>query len=248
MKYFIPIWSIVLFCGCAKEDRYLKMYPFFKNVSVHKEDGTVILNNFNSENPKEGLEYLIDTAGFLIEARFYKKNYLNGYTARYSRKGKISLLGYMSNDTLNGDYFVFDTLSSSIKQYREYLNMNGQTTVNQIISFSNGKINYNASSFFRIKKIESELYRITLFSNFRNPFLAAYYCSSDVIEHDFYKDNYSDTIVGSNGNYIDLNVRDPKKFVKGYFINYRLATAEEIKQGAIKDDKIGPVIYFKFPL
>jgi len=246
MKYLFSIIFIVAFSCCQEESIYLKKYPYFENVSVHNEEGTVILNNFKSNEVKEGLEYLVDDAGFLIEIRQWKNNYLNGYTARYCKSGKIVMLGHMLNDTLCGDYYSFDTINSSVKEYREYLNIGGYSTVNQIISLSNGIIDYNASSFYRVNKAESGTYKINLFSKFGNPFIIAKWCSSDTLDYNFYVDKYNYSATSSNGKYIDLTIQDPKQFVKGYFINYRLPTNEEIKHGATKEDKIGPIMYFRF--
>lgn len=243
MKYLTLALIAVLFCCCENDNKYIKQYPFFKNIEIHKEDGTVTLNNFKSN--KEGLEYLIDTVGHLIEARQWKNNYLNGYLVRYASNGNIMMLGHMINDTLNGSYFSFDTIHGSIKQYREYLNINGRNAVNQIIYFKNGKIDFERSTFIKIKKISSSEYRIFLFSNYVNPYLKAYWNESNNCEYEFNKNEYDSITESITNKYIKLNINGSKSCITGYLINYRLPTSEELGAGAKKDDLIGPMIYFK---
>jgi len=163
MKLYIYIALFLVLASCKNEkDKYLEKYPFFKNVEIYKKTKNVSLNNFTSRNNENGLEYLLNENGSLLEVRNWKNNTLNGYSYLYSSNGKINIIAHFVNDTMSGNYFELDTLNGNIKFWSEKVVDEGVIVDKNYKRFRNGTIDLTSSSFYQLKKLNDSLVIISL--------------------------------------------------------------------------------------
>lgn len=241
---------LIFFSGCELTD-YADIrakYPFFENAEIKAQ--LISLNNFNKNGKRRGMEYLLDKSGRLVRIQQWKDGKREGYQFLYTASQKLNYLVNFSNDTINGDYFVIDTISGKISEYREVLSQRGVTVDNQIIRFVEGKVDMGNSSFIKIQAIGDGKYRIHFFAGNRLPFLAAYVHETDSVDVDHSRADGELEILSEDNQSILYEVRNRhSKFVIGYLLNYRFPTESEcIERGLSKDQKLGPLTYFKIEL
>lgn len=251
MKKVFYILPLFLFACAEKELKtkkdYIRLYPFFKNAVINESSKTVSLHNF--DQTREGLEYLLNSDGSLSESRMWKNGKLNGLVISYSNNGKLKKLRNYMNDTLCGDYFVLDTLTGAIIEYREIIkSSSGGTVDNQFIEFKNKKIDTENSTFLVIRKQLDDVYKIVLFSRHKFPYYSIQYIESDSSVYNFKAIDEAEIIDLDKNRIFQGRFKDDKhKYVIGYFLNYRRPYVKEIKEdGYTEDEKIGLITYFKF--
>lgn len=247
-KLFIII-PILFLLSCVKEElNYKKLYPFFDSIKINKSDKTISLNNFKSK--KNGLEYLLNQQGNLIEVRNYQDGYLNGNVFSYSTNGKLKGIAEFKNDTMVGNYFLLDTLSGKLKQYRERLNVNGSIIDNQIINYIDGNIDFKRSHFIRIKKRNEDEFEIQRSGYKGFPYLKIYLTEHDDDQLIFDKNKMTTEIISDDNQTINYKVQNKNyKYASGYLLSYRYPYEDEIKEKGYKQkEEIGVLTYFKIKL
>lgn len=242
MKYILIFSSIILFsCSEKKEDELLRKYPLFKNVVIYKKDNTATLNNFELNSKKKGLEYLVDLDGNLIEMKNYSNGLKNGLVIHYSKNSKPHIVAHYINDTLSGNFFELDTIGGHITFWSEKLPKHGRVYDNHYVSFSNGKIDLNRSSFQKIQKINDSIVLLSIPCKYPFPNTKVVFVESDKEDYE-YTGNETETKSSDGVNYF-YKIKDSKeKYILGNII-YSKSPKDE------NDESVsGRIIYFKLQI
>lgn len=240
MKSLLILLScIFIFYSCSNEkNKYLKEYPWFTHADVFTNTKTVSLNSFKTRKNKNGLEYLLDIKGQILEVRSWKNNHINGNSILYATNSSPYIIACFKNDTMNGNYFELDTLNGGIVFWAEKQNKNGVVYDNNYIKFKNNKIDFASSSFYSIKKINDSIVSVSLPCRYPFPFTKVIFTETDDAVYEF---NGSETEINSNDGihyYYKINSKN-KKYVVGSATYYRLSKGEN------DTGVTGRVIYFK---
>lgn len=226
MKLFIYIGIFLGFVSCKNEkDKYLKKYPFFKNVEIYDKTKTVSLNNFTSHNNENGLEYLLNENGSLLEVRNWKNNTLNGYSYLYSPNGKINVIAHFVNDTMSGNYFELDTLTGNIEFWSDKVVDEGIVVDENYIRFRNGIIDLTSSSFYQLKKLNDSVVVIGLPCKYPFPFTKVTVEETNNKEYKF-SDNETEIKSKDNVHYYYKIKNRKTKYIVGKASYYRLSKGE----------------------
>lgn len=244
MKYLAIVIFLILF-SCKEENiKYLEKYPFFKNVDVFSNANTVSINNFESRKNKNGLEYLLNERGNLLEIRNWKNNHLNGYSYLYSVNNKISIVANFVNDTMSGSYFELDTLNGKLLRWSDKINYHEEESAeNQNINFKDGKIDLTTSWFHVIKKINDTTIQILLPTKHQFPLTKVKVIETNEDEYIFTQNNLDENIPFKEEALIQYNLKNKQaKFITGT-ITYSLKP-NDMNENIIT----GRTCYFKFKL
>lgn len=196
-KLYIYVGLLLGFISCKNEqEKYFEKYPFFKNVEIYDKTKTVSLNNFTSHKNENGLEYLLNENGSLLEVRNWKNNRLNGYSYLYSSNGKINVVAHFANDTMSGNYFELDTLNGNIKFWSQKVIDEGNVVDEKYIWFKNGTIDLKSSSFYCLKKLNDSIVLISLPCKYPFPFTKVLIEETNDLNYTF------------NGNEVEIKSRD----------------------------------------
>ena len=238
------------FYKCEKSNKYVHQYPFFTKEYEYKETKAISLNNFESMQNKNGTEYLLSTSGKLFEIRNWKNNLLNGNLISISTNGNVKTLGNYINDTLCNYYYLLDSISKKILNYREKIKSNVGVSDNQFIHFENGKINDSHSYYYKIKCLKDNNYRISILGKKDFPFLKIFV--TEINENKFvYDDNIDGALIElKNSIFLDYKIKNmSSKYLSGKIFNYRYLTDQEIAdQNLNKGETMASIMYFKFKI
>lgn len=254
-KAVLFIGSVLIFgfiVSCKSPNKFSDKYPSFAHANEFKSSGTVSLNNFNSINDKNGVEYLCSAKGDLLEVKFWKNNMLHGKAVSYSVNKNIKMFGNYVNDTLVDYYYQIDSINGQILTYIEKIKSSLGVSDNQIISFKEGKIDNNKSYYYTIKKTDPGIYRISLHGRIDFPNCKFFIAEIDKDEFVFDNEAQGEKIdlvdKGTSFNYL---VKDKllHKFLSGTISNYRYLSDDELKEyDAKKGALMERMLYFKYPV
>lgn len=246
MKYLFSILFFV-FVSCRNEKtKYLKKYSFFENVVISSKAKTISLNNFKSNNNKNGLEYLLDENGFLLEIRNWEKNHINGYSLRYASNNKLNIVAYFENDTMSGNYFELDTVTSKLLYWGDKINFHdGESSENQNKIFRDGKIDLTVSWYHNVRKLDNDIIHLYLPTKHQFPIAKVKILETNTDGYKFGLDTLSESVPPADANeanfYYKLKNKN-SKYVTGT-ITY-LLKSDQMNTNSIA----GRTTYFKLKL
>lgn len=245
----IVLMFLIVFISCSETKTIKNKYTWFDNIS-HINSSYFSLNNFKPYKHKNGIEYIVNKNGEIIEIRNWKDDYLNGYSFRYSNNGKLYRVGNYINDTINGNFFSFDTITGTLIEYREKAKIDSSIIDNKVIVFNNGKIDLQKSSFISASMFNNDSVLLVLHSSSRLPYLRMYVTEQIILNNniDFINDG---KLVESNSNYyVGYKVMNKEsRYLVGCILNYRIISEEESKKtGLDKNEPFGPLKYFRIKL